>query len=610
MWLGLQREKDRKKLKMRIYDKLMLSYLVIVLMSLLCLYISTAVINSKMVKAQEIEHNRAMLSSIKENYYQQCYDIKKSIMNLYISSSISNIKEKTWSILEGKEMDALTYKDAKTSMLSFLDETCINSGNNLAASIVVLDGQKIITKTNNTVSLVSYDSYILNKIGTDEGIFGDKKRIYYIGTFRGNQTLISMLYYKIVSRTNVNETIGYLVCTYDPTLIKNYYQAYNKTKIGEILLLSGEGDVIFDSTEDLYGSTYENMDFINRNKNTIIEKENITYDIIYDEDFDFYVVGIITDENFASVTRTSNVIMVIAMLTFSFFAFIYSLVMSKGLTMRTTKLINTMDRVKKGDLTARAHLTGNDEIYDLGEYFDEACDAINNHIEKEYLYQMKQKEAEIYALQTQIDPHFLFNSLESIRMRAVRNHDEDVSLMVRYLADMFRQNIKGEMILSLSQEIESCNSFIEFNNIRYDYCLDIDNQIPTAMLSSGVFRFMIQPILENIVVHGMDTKKDNILIKLDGKKEDNNMYIIISDDGVGIKKEVLQDIKRSLCDFSINTKKYMGLRNVNERIKLIYGQDYGLTIDSEENQGTVVTIKIMYREVEELKRDVQCSFGG
>lgn len=602
-----QKEKGRKSKPIKLYTKLVISYLFIVIMSVLTLYVAISEINVRSIQKQAIEHNRAMLLSVSEEYKQKCKNLKNAVVRLYMDSLTSSTKADIWKILED-DIDMMEYKECKTSALTYLRESSLDEDSNLlAASIYRVDDSIIITETN---SPFYFDKLIIENIDKDN--YDKTKRIHFIGTIEGGYDKLVILYYQLLDRNNYNDVIGYMAYCYAPEAIKNAYSSYEDTKIGDILIISDRGDVLFDSSGKNYGNTFSEMDILLNNKNSIVYTKDSIMNVIYQPDYGYYVVGIMEEKDFSEINSPARNIMLISIVIFSVLAGIFSLIISKNMTARTSKLIVTMEQVKKGDLSARANIKGNDEIKALGDYFDDTCMALENHINREYIAQMKQKEAQIYALQNQINPHFLYNALESVRMKAVMNDDEDVGQMIVYLADIFRNNIKSNMVIMLQQEIENCKSFFEFYNIRYDYRVELIYAIDNKFMKCGIMRHMLQPILENAVVHGIDLSKMDNEIEIYVTGDGDYLEIQVSDNGKGMKKEVLEELQEGLSnhqdsrkDTFVSRSGNLGLVNVNERIKLVYGSDCGITVSSIQGEGTLVKVKIRQMTVEELERNVK-----
>ena len=271
---------------------------------------------------------------------------------------------------------------------------------------------------------------------------------------------------------------------------------------------------------------------------------------------------------------------------------------------RVKILIDGIKKIMHGDFSVRVHVGGNDELHEISTNLNLMCDMLDEHIKKEYLYKLMQREAELNSLQSQVNPHFLYNSLEAIRMCALKADNKDVEKMVLLLSEIFRSSIKEKIVVSIRDELDNCKSFLEFYNIRYESRLEIIYDIDEDILEYGILRHLIQPIVENVLIHGINLSRGNNAVTIIGYMKDGDIYICVRDNGYGISKDRLEDINENLNDYKQDYRGTIGLYNVNQRVKLIFGEEYGLKVKSEVDKGTEVTLRIRAKSIEELENDV------
>ena len=194
-------------------------------------------------------------------------------------------------------------------------------------------------------------------------------------------------------------------------------------------------------------------------------------------------------------------------------------------------------------------------------------------------------------LQTQINPHFLYNTLETINWMAynMSNSENPVSKSLINLASFFRNTLTSGYFVSIENEIKYTNEYVNILALRYGDLFDIEWDIDESILSYTIIKICLQPIIENAVYHGIKQKNDKGLIKIKGLCDDNNIILIVSDDGVGIEKDALDELNKTLSETSFtNEKSHIGLSNVNQRIKIIFGDSYGIHVESTVDVGTDV----------------------
>lgn len=202
-------------------------------------------------------------------------------------------------------------------------------------------------------------------------------------------------------------------------------------------------------------------------------------------------------------------------------------------------------------------------------------------------------------LQTQINPHFLYNTLETINWMAynMSNSENPVSKSLINLASFFRNTLTSGYFVSIENEIKYTNEYVNILALRYGDLFDIEWDIDESILSYRIIKICLQPIIENAVYHGIKQKNDKGLIKIKGLCDDNNIILIVSDDGVGIEKDALDELNKTLSETSFtNEKSHIGLSNVNQRIKIIFGDSYGIHVESTVGVGTDVYVTIPKKE--------------
>ncbi len=266
-------------------------------------------------------------------------------------------------------------------------------------------------------------------------------------------------------------------------------------------------------------------------------------------------------------------------------------------------LIELMKRVEKGDFTVDVDIRGHGEIGRLSNHIRNMLSKINSLIADSVNKEAATKESELKALKTQIDSHFLYNTLENIKMMAEIDGNYEISDTITSLGEMMRYNLKWKKdFVSLQDEVNHIKNYIDIMNVRLDNKLRFNVDIPSRYLSQEVLKMTFQPIVENSVKHGLlDVlhEKDGIIsIKVFSNTKD--IMIEITDNGVGMDKSTLCQLTANLIEGTeveetssqMKSGSGIGLYNVHERIQLHYGNEYGLKIDSEEGEYTKVVVTL------------------
>ena len=269
------------------------------------------------------------------------------------------------------------------------------------------------------------------------------------------------------------------------------------------------------------------------------------------------------------------------------------------------KLLLAMDKVKQGDVNVVIPVGKEvDEINIISENFNEMCTQLNDYIEKSYVYELNekkaevnQKKAELMALQSQINPHFLYNTLESIRMKAICNGDKEVGKMLYILAFLFRSQLKDKDIISIKNEIEYCEKYLEIFKFRYEDKFEFNINCPKEILDNQIIKFTIQPLIENYFVHGIRLEDDDNKLTISIEEVNDKVLIYIEDNGRGIEDEKLLQMNRMLTD-KYGTGQSIGITNANERIRILYGKEYGIKIEKAVEKGLKIIVTIPSRKVD------------
>ncbi|WP_162462976.1 sensor histidine kinase [Paenibacillus psychroresistens] len=418
------------------------------------------------------------------------------------------------------------------------------------------------------------------------------------------------------------KNLGYLLVNFSTkAIIANVQRDYKKFD-NRISVLTYEGVSVFDSSGESSQSMapyFADLRKIAADLPKTIKINDSLVSVSSIESSGILILSIIPgNQIYQSTTSIRNTIIFLliicltAILTLSYFSMS---VFSK----RIKEIIKAMNRVKKGDLSVRVVLSpSHDEISLISNNFNTMVDNLSDYINRSYVSdlqktdaELKQRTAELYALQSQINPHFLYNTLESIRMKALTSGNQDVSKMIRILANLFRSNINKEMFVQIQEELDYCEMYLELFHIRYRENLQFTFDIDHRIAEFAIIRHLLQPLIENSILHGIDITRANNHIRIHGKLDTDILHISVSDNGLGISEAKLTLINERLSsDQSFIETNSIGIINVNQRIKLIYGKAYGLQVISKLGSGTQILVKLPAKTKKELEAHVQGHASG
>ena len=259
---------------------------------------------------------------------------------------------------------------------------------------------------------------------------------------------------------------------------------------------------------------------------------------------------------------------------------------------RIERLTHFMQEVQEGSMDMQMESDDRDEIGMLYRGFGSMMKRIRTLINEVYLSKITQKEAELKALQAQINPHFLYNTLSLINWKALAAGEEDISRMTLALSTFYRTALnRGRNVLQVETELSNTRAYLEIQSMLHDGDFDYEIEAQTEILQCESLNLILQPLVENAIHHGIEEKTDGRgKITVRGWKEDNCVWFMVEDNGVGMEQEVADKI------LTMESKGY-GVRNVDERIRLCYGEKYAMKVESVVGKGTKMTIHFPARRL-------------
>ncbi|HZG74350.1 MAG TPA: histidine kinase, partial [Paenibacillus sp.] len=274
---------------------------------------------------------------------------------------------------------------------------------------------------------------------------------------------------------------------------------------------------------------------------------------------------------------------------------------SVGLTRRLSELSSKMRTLSRDNFESFVVVKGKDEVAQLGEMFNMMVRRLRELIREVYQseldrreHELRTKEVELYALQTQINPHFLFNVLNMIRGKLLIAGERENAKVVGLLAKSFRMMLKkGGQTIPLSEELEFVDIYLQIQQYRFGDKFSYSIELDDAFRKVDVPKLCVQPLVENALSHGVELSPTRSHISIRGDAKDGRLHVVVSDDGLGMPPARLEEVRGWLLQAeSLELDEHIGLRNVHLRLRQLYGEEYGLVVDSEEGRGTSVTMII------------------
>ena len=262
---------------------------------------------------------------------------------------------------------------------------------------------------------------------------------------------------------------------------------------------------------------------------------------------------------------------------------------SSVMTRRVRLLVDKMHRVDNKTLAPGPAMSGSDEISELDRAFTAMTERLKDSVERQYSAEVKRKEAELELLHTQINPHFLHNMLSSIAWLADSHSGADVRAAIENLAGYYRITLaRGREIITLREELTGLSAYLELQRLRYSGRIRCLVEIDEILLDTLIPRLTLQPLVENSITHGSGPARRPVSLVISARVQGNTLCLVVQDDGVGMDAERLEQLERG--EITSVAGSGLGYRNVAERIRLHFGDAYGLQVRSQPGSGTTVEV--------------------
>ncbi|NLM76028.1 MAG: sensor histidine kinase [Clostridiaceae bacterium] len=584
-----------------------LSYkLIITIVSLVVLFFGMVVIISYNIFAKEVqkiyvENSSTLLNQLSERtdeYFQSLNDISFSMYAdiLFLPEYYSDSDElKVYNYKIRKLQNLFLQKRETDSVLLYITEKqelyVINRITNRsfknAGEIEERDWyQRVLMSPN---QMVLEPEHLLENYNSDYGL-DDKTPVFSINRcvveYQTPSFVLSINYRmdalkKMIQDTLVNDFVQILLLNEDGKIIcKSETDMYDHITpdLLEILRDNGEKEGDLQYLDEQTGQTllvlFNKSDIHNTMLLQIVSMRNITYQAEKLKNTIIFISSIIV------------LMLVIVIVTFSFY-----------ITKPLKIIENCMIQVSKGDFSVRSHVRSQDEIGQISNTFNYMTEQIGQLIKERFQLRLKFKDAQLESLHAQINPHFLYNTLQAIGSVACEKEVYEVDNMLMSLSSMLRYTVKsGGNIVTLKDEINNVENYLALQKFRFEDKLNYSINIPEELYTVKVPKLILQPIVENSIVHGIEKLKTPGNISILCQLEEGFCSVIVRDNGVGMKQEDIDKLQKYFNSYnehlSDEDDKKIGLYNVYQRMLLLYDKKFSMHITSDKMQGVEVRLNI------------------
>ena len=465
--------------------------------------------------------------------------------------------------------------------------------------IIGSNGRKLINDGKQSVNpdlKLSTQEWYLEALQKPEGPLLTSSHVQHI--ISGERPWVITLSRGIRNFSNSGEKEGVFFIDLNYSAISGLCDQSTVGTKGYAFIMDAKGNIVYHpQQQQLYNELQtENIDLIMKtDDDTVLTgtgKDGKLYSISRSEKTGWTVVDCTSVRELLSKSHQAQSVYVLTAILLVVVALLFSRFMARSITLPIQKLRDSMKKVQEGDFSVSDVVVDSEnEIGSLTKSFDAMTHRIQELMEQNVYEQEQKRKSELKALQSQINPHFLYNTLDSIIWMAEGKKNEEVVLMTASLARLLRQSISNEdEVVPIINEVEYAKSYLTIQKMRYKDKLEYQIDVDSSILYIPLIKLVLQPVIENAIYHGLKYKESKGLLIIKGFMKDGNAVLQVIDDGVGMDEETLAHIyDKHKVNYHSNG---VGVYNVQKRLKLYYGDDYGITYESKKGEGTTATITI------------------
>lgn len=585
--------------RLKLKNKLLLSYFILIILPLVAFIV--------------VSYTHVSKSLISQSQYAADLSLKQT--SVYIDRIMSDITDSTEILAFNSSLSDILKEDASAGFspktyqnylnASKIANSVFNSGDLYSMELFIDDTIFYVRESKGIrgVSFSSLNELYAKKVGGKLSTFNGKIMWMPPRTIEDNfnkYTVVTGARYLKDSDSFTN--LGIITVNILQDDLNLVVRGAGTVKNSFALIFDKNGDVISVSDAELLQKYPVTLKSIPENSSdhwthSVLQNSDVLLGSYPIKSADWTLVSVLPySEILKTSTDTRNQMLVIMTIigTFSYFIAYF---ISRTITKKINSLIARMKEVQSGNFSAITSVRGDDEMSDLAKNYNYMLDKINDYADNQYQLGQEVKSAELKALQAQINPHFLYNTLDLIHWISLENGVKEISEIVMLLSRFYKLSLnKGMDIIPIKNEILHIETYVKLQNYRFNNSINLVTSIDSEINDYGILKLLLQPIVENSILHGIleKTSKSGTII-VTGKLSNGILCFSIDDDGVGMTPEQIS----RLTDISaMNNSSGYGIKNVISRIKLYYGDDYGLTYESEFGKGTHAILKIPHLKME------------
>lgn len=427
------------------------------------------------------------------------------------------------------------------------------------------------------------------------------------GVFNTDTYYLFHLGHRLINYKNVEDQIGVVIVSIDEKMLKEIcgnaenLDTFNFMVNSEGLMMSYYndrylGEQVIEWSDDPEVRKERYMKFIQ--SQDIFDGEFFTVNAVYNEKFQCDIINVSNQNTVINRLQAQQRIMILVMTVSLVALVVINVFLIRTLTGSLLNLVGIMKRAGKGEMSARAQIHDSMpvEVETIASQFNKMLDRVEESISKERDANEKQREAEIAALEAQINPHFLYNTLDTINWMAIDRDEYEISNSITSLASILRYGInKSNAMVTVREECEWLRQYLFLQQTRLKNTFECEMHISPEILDWKIHKLLLQPFIENAIIHGFEGKKGTHRLEIEINAVQDTLQIGIRDNGKGIPEDMVEQMNRGIFPQSTE-KRHIGMENAINRIHIYYEERSSVIIESKENEFTQVSIKVPHEE--------------
>lgn len=454
-----------------------------------------------------------------------------------------------------------------------------------------------ISKISSTFKNVYEDDYTNSTFSSESGTL----RMSFNNAYLKSENNMLNVYMPVYSISNMIHEIGLLCMIFDSSLFEGLSEKSTVNFDSEVIMVDGTNTIVSCANNALTGTKFEYAEMLKGVSGNFGMKNNL-YNYKKIGKWNYYLVSRIPLMNM----YRDNIIVVILLIFISVAVACFGLAICKRIINRTYQpldnIVKGMSYAAEGKLDVRINMENvGVDFVKLANGFNYMMEEINTLMEQVKLEQQQKDQIRFNALQSQIQPHFLYNTLECIHWQAIADGNEEVSVLVKALAQYYRLCLSdGKDVIRLEQEIEHVRNYLIIQNMRYDNIINSVIEMDESCRDVMIPKITLQPLVENSIYHGIKVKEGKKgELRITVHRKDEEIFIVVSDNGTGMTEDQIKKMNNSISEYDKDFG--YGIRNVNKRIEIFFGKKYGLHYEKNESGGVTVIIHLPGLEVQKYK---------